>query len=495
MIPALWLTLGGCAEPGFEIPRRDDPLTLELRYPPDSLQLSRDSVALWGTVGTYRARLTVGGSPIPVEANGAFAALVPVPPGDPAVLELEARLGPEVERRTIHVLRGAGARPDDDDEPRPWDRWVRLRRLPDPALDSATQARPIYTRWSPRGPTGLAIDQGIRLHSDLRSDDALRLRVGGDLYVWVPAVDADTTVAGRNGAVALTDARVEVGPQGFALSVAAAERLPTHVEAHPEGLVWTVFDGTPAGLVWSVPPGPFLKGVSVEEVAPGRTQISVELPERPLGWRVVWQEGRLALQARPRPPAEAGLAGLVIGLDPGHPPTGTVGAAGLREDSMTLAVARVAADLLEARGARPFLIRRDTLPISLDERIAIADRADVDLFVSIHGNSPGPGRPPYAVDGTTVYWLNGNASRLGRTLLESVSESLGQRAIGVLREDLAVIRPTWYPAVLVEGMGLVVPEREAYLRTPEGVAAYARGLVTGLERWVARAGPDEGRGG
>lgn len=481
----VWLTVGSCGEPRSRIPRRDDPLTLQLRYPPDTLQLSTDSIALWGTVGTYRARLTVGGRPFPVEPNGAFSGLVPVPAGDPAVLELEARAGPDVARRRVHILRSTAAAAAPPDPVAAWDRWVRLRRLPDPSLDSATQARPIYTRWSPTGPTGLAVDQGARLHADARTRTALRLDVGSDLHVWVPAVDADTLAAPRGGPVPLADARLELESRGFSLSVSAPERVPTHVEAHPGGLVWILFDASPVDLQWAGPGDGFPGSVSVEEVAAGRTHVSVPLDERPLGWRVHWADGRLRLQVRRRPPAGGGLAGLVVGLDPGHPPTGTVGAAGLREDSMTLAVARAAYALLEARGARPVLIRVDSGAVSLDERIAVADRADVDILLSIHGNSPGPGRPPGAVDGTAVYWLNANARRLGRSLLDSVSTALDQRTIGLLREDLAVIRPTWYPAVLVEGFGLVIPEREAYLRTPEGVAAYARGLVSGLEAWVA----------
>jgi N-acetylmuramoyl-L-alanine amidase len=55
----------------------------------------------------------------------------------------------------------------------------------------------------------------------------------------------------------------------------------------------------------------------------------------------------------------------------------------------------------------------------------------------------------------------------------------------VVREDLAVLRPTWYPAVLVEGTALVVPEREALLRTQQGIDAYADGIVAGLRQWVA----------
>ena len=59
-----------------------------------------------------------------------------------------------------------------------------------------------------------------------------------------------------------------------------------------------------------------------------------------------------------------------------------------------------------------------------------------------------------------------------------------QAAAGVINNDLAVLRPTWFPAVLVEGTALVIPIREAYLRSPAGIADYAAGLVAGIRSWV-----------
>lgn len=494
LLPLFGLTAAwpGCRGAGNPIPPRNGPLTLELRYPEDGLLLSQDSTGVWGTLGTGRASLEVNGRRIRVEPNGAFADFVPLPEGDTVVLEFVARRGEEQESRRLTIpRRAAPAAEGEERPPRPYGRWVRLRRLPSDTVDSATQARPIFTRWRPGGSVAFSIPQGIRVFADARTDDQLRLRVAPDLLVWIPEADADTLGPPRTEPLPLRDLRIaELGGE-TEVSLAIAEPIPSQVESVPGALVWTLFGGE-IGPVEHASVAGVVRAVTERDALAGRTEIELRLAEDALGWKVEWRDGRLRLRIRDRSPLRNGLGGLVIVLDPGHPPAGTIGADGLREDSMTLAVAHAAAARLRSLGARPVLTREDDSAISPEARIAHADRVDAHVFVSIHGNSPGPGRPPVAVLGTMVYWLQPNAFTLGRALLDEVSLSMAQRPIALLREDLAVIRPTWFPAVLVEGTGMIIPEREAFLRTQVGIDAYANGIVEGLERWAARdsAGAD-----
>ncbi len=60
---------------------------------------------------------------------------------------------------------------------------------------------------------------------------------------------------------------------------------------------------------------------------------------------------------------------------------------------------------------------------------------------------------------------------------------LGLSDEGTWFDNLAVVRGTWMPSVLVEGAYVIVPEQEAALRTPEFQEAYALAIVEGLEAW------------
>lgn len=87
------------------------------------------------------------------------------------------------------------------------------------------------------------------------------------------------------------------------------------------------------------------------------------------------------------------MLGLKIGrivLDPGHGgnDTGTIGAGGLMEKDLVLEVAKDLCKLLQEKlGAEVVLTRDKDTFISLEERTAIANQRQADLFLSIHANS------------------------------------------------------------------------------------------------------------
>ncbi len=62
------------------VPVRAGPLRLDVVYPPAGSRITaRDSNFIFGSIGNGAARLTINGQPVPVEANGAYLAWLPVP--------------------------------------------------------------------------------------------------------------------------------------------------------------------------------------------------------------------------------------------------------------------------------------------------------------------------------------------------------------------------------------------------------------------------------
>ena len=53
---------------------------------------------------------------------------------------------------------------------------------------------------------------------------------------------------------------------------------------------------------------------------------------------------------------------------------------------------------------------------------------------------------------------------LARLVQAQLVRRLGQRDLGIHYQNLAVARPPWMPAVLTEGLFLMIPEQEAALR-------------------------------
>lgn len=401
---------------------------------------------------------------------------------------LEARLADSVVRQSITVTRLGSASPAPPLRIRRDSGWVRLERLPSDTLDAATQARPIYSRWLPGGSLALPLAQGIRLPVDASTGDAVRLHLAEGTSVWVPRADvAPTRPRERLAAGAL---RLTEGADRSAIEVSLDEPVPAHIDVVGTRVRWTLFGVVAPEAAGLEGGGRLVRSVRVTDAGDGRVILNVTLAEPPLGWRTVWRDSRMALELRPRPRLAGGLGGLVVAVDAGHPPGGSTGPGGLREDSVTLAVALETAKRLRALGARPILTRPDAAPVSLDQRLVLAEAADVHVFVSIHVNAPGDGRPPESVDGTRGYWQDPRDLSLAKALRDSVAAAMHQEAAGTVQSDLAVLRATWFATGLVEGTAHILPAREAYLRTPEGIAAYASGVVAALKAWTAEIRPE-----
>jgi len=94
-----------------------------------------------------------------------------------------------------------------------------------------------------------------------------------------------------------------------------------------------------------------------------------------------------------------------IVIDAGHGghDSGTLGVGGIREKDVVLDVALRLGKLLHDRlGAEIVYTRSDDTFIPLETRTAIANKAQADLFISIHANSS----PEAEVRGVEVYYLN-----------------------------------------------------------------------------------------
>jgi len=58
------------------------------------------------------------------------------------------------------------------------------------------------------------------------------------------------------------------------------------------------------------------------------------------------------------------------------------------------------------------------------------------------------------------------------------------RDLGIGRGDYALVRPTWMPAALTEGLFIMLPEQEAVLASEDGQWRYARAVVRGIENFL-----------
>jgi len=179
------------------------------------------------------------------------------------------------------------------------------------------------------------------------------------------------------------------------------------------------------------------------------------------------------------------LDGITVAVDAGHPPAGSTGPTGLYEGDATLPISFALKEELERRGARVLMTRTTRADIALGDRPQMARRGGAHILVSIHLNAVPDGVNPLTAHGTGTYFFHPHSEPLARAVQAGMVRWMGLRDHGVFYDNLALVRPTWMPAILAEGAFLIVPEQEAAMRDPEGQKAYARGVAEGVEAYFA----------
>jgi len=503
------------------VPAVDGPLAIRIVYPrPDQVVTSRDSNFIFGSIGSGRATLRINGQAVRVYPNGAFLAFIANPPGPSPRYELVAERGGESIRvthsiaypapREAVVLRPAAPMVDAAVKPEALAtsradtlaalvaRVDSLRTtlaggdpigfvqlgVPNAAADSD---RVIIGRPVPGGTYKWFFLPGTVVPLVAREGGFARIRLDRDLDVFVDTLDA-REVAASEAPTRRVAANMKVRPSadGVDLVIPLGSRAPYFVEELDRAIVLTLY-GVRANtdLINYANADTMVRTVEWVQETADRARVTVSLRSAPYGYLVVWENNALVLKLRGHPridPARP-LAGLTIAVDPGHPPVGATGPTGLWEPQATLPIGMRLKTILEERGARVVMTRTTADPVALGDRPVIARRANVHAFVSIHLNAYPDGVNPFVAPGTGTYFFRAHSEPLARAVQRGMVSRMGLQDLGVNYDNLAVVRGTWYPAVLCEGAFIMLPDQEAALRTPEFQDRYARGVADGLETY------------
>ncbi len=353
--------------------------------------------------------------------------------------------------------------------------------------DSLTAGRAVphgtYNWFFPTGT--VAVESG-------RWNDQVRLRLSRATVAWVNEADVVRLPRGTPppGGV-VSSVRLASGPKSVTLRVPLPARLPFQITERERRLTVRLYGGV-SDINWmqygesATGTDPLVTRMSYAQPAADEVTITLDLARRVWGYRARFDGRDLLLEVRRNPALdrEHPLRGRTVVLDPGHPPLGARGPTGLSEPVATLAVAFKAKSLLERAGATVFLTRTDSTPIELYPRTHFAELRDADVLVSIHANALPDGVNPFTNSGTSVYYFQPRSTRLARELDRALVAEFRVRDLGIGRGDYALVRPTWMPAALTEGLFIMVPEQEALLASEDGQWRYARGLVRGIENFL-----------
>jgi len=503
------------------VPALDGPIAIRVVYPrPDQVVTSRDSNFIFGSIGSGRATLRINGAPARVYPNGAFIAFVPNPPGPSPRYELVAERGGESVRSTLAIAYPPAREPAAPVAPGPEaaipakpealatsraDTLATLFARVDSLRTSLTRNEPIGVvqlgvanaaadsdrtiigRPVPGGTYKWFFMPGTVVPLVAREGGFARVRLDRDLDVYVDTADVREAPA-LSATERRVSANMKVRPSadGVDLVIPIGARAPYFVEEQERAIVLTLY-GVRANtdLINYAGSDSIVRTVEWAQESADRARVTVGLRGAPYGYLVVWENNALVLKLRGHPHVDPArpLAGLTIAVDPGHPPIGATGPTGLWEPQATLPIGQRLKAILEQRGARVVMTRTTADPVALGDRPVIARRANVNAFVSIHLNAYPDGINPFIAPGTGTYFFRAHSEPLARAVQRGMVTRMGLQDLGVNYDNLAVVRGTWYPAVLCEGAFIMMPDQEAALRTPEFQDRYASSVADGLESY------------
>jgi N-acetylmuramoyl-L-alanine amidase len=176
---------------------------------------------------------------------------------------------------------------------------------------------------------------------------------------------------------------------------------------------------------------------------------------------------------------------LTVIIDPGHGGTdsGAVGIGGSLEKDVILPIGIRVAQILQQNGIQVVMTRNSDYFVTLQGRVDMATQANANVFVSIHANSAGSGRPD--VNGLETYYYDSGLN-LAQTVHNTILRSLNVKDRGVRKARFYVLRKSSMPSILVETGYMSGQQDMAKLRTTEYqnqmADAIARGILLYLQQ-------------
>jgi N-acetylmuramoyl-L-alanine amidase len=174
---------------------------------------------------------------------------------------------------------------------------------------------------------------------------------------------------------------------------------------------------------------------------------------------------------------------LLVVIDPGHggKDPGAIGISGLEEKDIILPIGRRVAAILQQNGVQAVMTRDSDYFVSLPGRVEMAERANADVFVSIHANSAGANRPE--ISGLETYYYD-NGLSLARTVHNRILQSLNIKDRRVRKARFYVLRKSSMPSILVETGYVTGREDAAKLSTSAYQNQMAEAIAQGILQYL-----------
>jgi N-acetylmuramoyl-L-alanine amidase len=280
--------------------------------------------------------------------------------------------------------------------------------------------------------------------------------------------------------------------------------VPIDVQQGDRTLTLTLYNTTAQTDIIRLNPDPVIERLDWQQVMPGVVRYTLRLKlEQQWGYKLRYDGTSLVLTVRHPPKVSRRptlfqsqlktqnstypLAGIKILLDPGHggAETGAEGPTGYPEKDINLIMAKLVAERLISRGASVYLTRQEDKEMSLQDRVAMIDKLEPAISISIHYNSLPDDGDMMNTQGMGAFWYHPQAHSLAVFMHNYIVQKLGRPDYGVFWDNLALARPSSAPSVLLELGFMSNPVEFEWITNPQEQKKLAATLAEGITQWFA----------
>ncbi len=330
--------------------------------------------------------------------------------------------------------------------------------------------------------------EGIRALVVGRDGDWYRLRLSHSQYAWADSVSVTKLATGMLPPQSfIRSIRTHGDDKQLRVEFPLKGRHPFRIYEDDSRTIRVQLFGVTTDTDWIRYDAndPLVEIATWSQPEEGMYEFCLKLTQDIWGYDSYYEGNTFVFQLNKAPKRVGSLWGKTIVVDPGHSPDpGAIGPTGYTEAEANLGISLRLEQELKKKGAKVIMTRRDAGPLALYDRPVIANEVEADLFVSVHNNALPDGVDPYQNHGTSAYYYHPHSAELARSILEQMAMHTGQPNHGFYHGNLAVQRPTQYPAVLVECAFQIIPEWEARLKTDDFRREVARAITRGIENFL-----------
>jgi len=365
-------------------------------------------------------------------------------------------------------------------------KYIQVAEIIAIAADARTGASTDFSRLTP-------LPQGTKALITGKQGDWLRLDYGGWVRKSMTKIEEMETYTHSTVRSVKTKRIIDKDSVWTEVIIPLEVPVPISIIQGDRTIALTLYNITAQTDTISIAPTSIINTLEWVQSEPDKITYTISLkPKQQWGYKVRYQGTNLILSLK-HPPIlsasnqESPLKGAKILLDAGHGGKEDLGSrspTGYPEKDVALKISQLLQAELQNRGAKVVMTRTDDVDLDLAARVAKITQEEPTLSISLHYNALPDDGDAINTSGVSAFWYNSQAQDFAKFINTYISQKLTRNDYGVYWNNLALVRPTNTPSVLLELGFMINPVEFEWIIDPQQQNLLAKTLADGITEWI-----------